>query len=75
MHGSHLTQRGSSWVFQLKVPVEFKNLQWLKMIRLNLGQIDKRSARRAARALAGSATKALEKVSIIMPEPIADDDL
>jgi integrase len=74
MHGSHLTQRGSSWVFQLKVPVEFKTLQWLKMIRLNLGQIDKRSARRAARALAGSATKALEKVSIIMPEPIADDD-
>jgi len=74
MHGSHLTRQGTNWVFQLKVPVQFKYLQSLKLLRLNLGRIDKRSAQRAARSLAVSALKALEKVTIMTPEPISEDD-
>jgi integrase len=68
MHGRHLTRAGKNWVFQIRVPVQFKHLQLPSPIRLNLGRLEKRAAQTAARELAVSARRALQKALLIMTE-------
>jgi integrase len=59
MHGRHLTQKGTLWVFQMRVPRRFFFLHSLSTIRFTIGHVNKREAQQVARALAQSAMAAL----------------
>jgi hypothetical protein len=59
MHGRHLTQKGTLWVFQMRVPRRFFFLHSLSAIRFTIGHVNKREAQQVARALAQSAMAAL----------------
>ena len=49
MHGSHLTCRNASWVFQRRVPAPFAKSFPSAPIRVTIGHVGKRVAQRAAR--------------------------
>ena len=58
----HLTQRGSSWVFQLRPPKSLDPSFRLSPIRVSLGAIPGREARRLATILAGAAFTAFGRL-------------
>ena len=51
MHGSHLTCRNGSWIFQCRVPAAFAKSFPSSPIRVTIGHVGKRIAQRAARHL------------------------
>lgn len=61
MHGRHLTRRGASWVFQMRIPARFSFSLKSPPIRLTLGAMPKRAAQVAARMLAISASIHFER--------------
>ena len=62
MHGSHLTCRNASWVFQRRVPAPFAKSFPSAPIRVTIGHVGKRVAQRAARHLWLVAEDAIREV-------------
>ena len=65
MHGRHLTRRGSSWVFQRRVPAALSKCFPAAPIRVTIGHVSKRIAQTAARHLWLVAEQALHEVGTL----------